>query len=82
MVAKLQRDKSASRSPMELYFPWISGPLCVMCQENVGAFFARTFRPQKHILRGQSCSAEVQAVLQKNPRVRKIRVRNFGAGKI
>ena len=28
-VAKLQGDKSASQSSMELYYPWISGPLCV-----------------------------------------------------
>ena len=27
MVAKLQGDKSASQSSMELYYPWISGPL-------------------------------------------------------
>ena len=27
VVAKLQGDKSASQSSMELYFPWISGPL-------------------------------------------------------
>ena len=29
MVAKLQGDKSASQSSMELYYPWISGPLRV-----------------------------------------------------
>ena len=29
MVAKLQGDKSESQSAMELYDPWISGPLCV-----------------------------------------------------
>ena len=27
MVAKLQGDKSASQSSVELYYPWISGPL-------------------------------------------------------
>ena len=27
VVAKLQGDKSASHSSMELYYPWISGPL-------------------------------------------------------
>ena len=27
VVAKLQGDKSASQSSMELYYPWISGPL-------------------------------------------------------
>ena len=29
VVAKLQGGKSASQSSMELYYPWISGPLCV-----------------------------------------------------
>ena len=29
VVAKLQGDKSASQSSMELYYPWISGPLRV-----------------------------------------------------
>ena len=29
MVAKLQGDISASQSSMELYYPWISGPLRV-----------------------------------------------------
>ena len=29
VVAKLQGDKSAPQSSMELYDPWISGPLCV-----------------------------------------------------
>ena len=31
MVAKMQGDKSASQSSMELYDPWISGPLCISC---------------------------------------------------
>ena len=33
MVAKLHGDKSASQSSMELYYPWISGPLhvCWVC---------------------------------------------------
>ena len=29
VVGKSQGDKSASQSSMELYYPWISGPLCV-----------------------------------------------------
>ena len=29
VVAKLQGDKSAPQSSMELYYPWISGPLRV-----------------------------------------------------
>ena len=36
MVAKLQGDISASQSSMELYYPWISGPLRFLTSESMG----------------------------------------------
>ena len=35
VVAKLQGDKSAPQSSMELYDPWISGPLRIPCQRLI-----------------------------------------------
>ena len=53
VVAKLQGDKSASQSSMELYYPWISGPLrvswntrvlCTWLQESVNRGFQTVVR--------------------------------------